>query len=85
MKVGERIPLKGVDVQLLTAAGDRIKSPLPGANKPNPLCATEPAAIDDSSENARSLGTLFTSETSVYRFWAISLRRKNSNWLVQIT
>jgi len=60
LKVSERIPLKGVDVQVLTAAGEHLTASLPRANQANPLCATEPAATDDSSENARSLGTLFT-------------------------
>jgi beta-lactamase superfamily II metal-dependent hydrolase len=58
IKAGDRIPLNGVDVQVLTAAG--VTAHLPGANQPNPLCATEPAAAEDSSENARSIGTLFT-------------------------
>ncbi len=60
VKPGDRIPLKGVNVKVLTAAGDRVSGPLPGANQPNPLCATEPEAPADATENARSLGTLFT-------------------------
>ena len=59
-KPGDRIPLKGVDVQVLTAAGERIQNPLPGAGQPNPSCAAEAEAPADASENARSLGTLLT-------------------------
>ncbi len=58
MKPGDRLPFKGIQVQVLTAAGEHISSPLPGANQPNPLCASEPEARTDNSENARSLGIL---------------------------
>jgi competence protein ComEC len=60
MKPGGRIPFKGMSVQFLTAAGDEITSPLPGAGQPNPYCASEPAAVTDPGENARSLGMLIT-------------------------
>jgi competence protein ComEC len=59
-KSGDSIPLKGVDVKVLTSAGNHLSAPLPGANQSNPLCATEPEAPADATENARSLGTLFT-------------------------
>jgi competence protein ComEC len=59
-KPGDKIPLKGMDVQVLTAAGEQITSPLPGAGQPNPLCASEPPAPADVTENARSLGILMT-------------------------
>jgi competence protein ComEC len=60
MKPGGRIPFKGMSVQFLTAAGDEITAPLPGAGQPNPYCASEPAAVTDTGENARSLGMLIT-------------------------
>ncbi len=60
MKPGGRIPFKGMSVQFLTAAGDEITSPLPGAGQPNPYCASEPQAATDPTENARSLGMLIT-------------------------
>ncbi len=60
VKAGDQIPLKGASVQVLTAAGEHISAPLPGAGQPNPLCASEPEAPVDPTENARSVGTLIT-------------------------
>jgi beta-lactamase superfamily II metal-dependent hydrolase len=60
VKPGDQIPMKDISVQVLTAAGEHIGAPLAGAGQPNPLCASEPEAGVDSTENARSLGTLIT-------------------------
>ena len=60
VKPGDHIPVKGIDVTVLTADGEHIASPLKGAGQPNPLCAGEPEAPVDTTENARSLGTLIT-------------------------
>ncbi len=62
VKPGDTIPLKGVTVQVLTAAGERLQSPLAGAGQPNAFCAASPKREDDPSENARSLGILVTFE-----------------------
>ena len=61
-KAGERLPFKGMSVQFLAAAGEAIHSPLPGAGKPNPACASEPEAPVDPTENAQSVGMLITYE-----------------------
>ena len=47
-------------MKVLSAAGDHITSPLPGAGEANSYCATEPAAAVDNTENARSVGVLIT-------------------------
>lgn len=60
LKPGDRLPFNAITVQALTAAGEHIGAPLPGANQPNPVCASEPEAAVDASENARSLGVLVT-------------------------
>jgi competence protein ComEC len=60
VKPGDRIPIQGIDVLVLTAAGEHITVPLPGAGQPNPLCAAEPEAPADPTENSRSLGILVT-------------------------
>jgi len=60
VKPGDKIPVKGLDVTVLSAAGDLIRSPLPGAGQPNPACATAEKKEVDTSENARSLGTLIS-------------------------
>jgi competence protein ComEC len=38
-KPGDRIPLGGVDVRVVAAAGEIVKTPVPGGGKPNPYCA----------------------------------------------
>ena len=60
LKPGDRVPVKGIDVLVLTGAGERIQNALPGAGQPNPACADEPKPEMDKTENARSLGTLLT-------------------------
>lgn len=58
VKPGDTIPIKGLDVTVLSSNGDLIQSPLPGAGQPNPACNgfAQPAA--DKTENARSVGIL---------------------------
>jgi competence protein ComEC len=60
VKPGWGLPIKGFEVKVLTAAGDHITSPLPGAGEANSYCKSEPAAAPDSTENARSVGVLIT-------------------------
>lgn len=60
VKPGWGLPIKGIEVRILTAAGDHITSPLPGAGTANPYCAKEPSAPVDETENARSVGVLVT-------------------------
>jgi competence protein ComEC len=55
---GIGLPLKGLEVHLLTGAGDLIDSPLPGAGTANSYCNSEPAPEEDPTENARSLGSI---------------------------
>lgn len=57
---GEKIPIREIDVEVLTAAGDEISAPLPGAGAQNPECASTKLRETDPSENARSVGTLIT-------------------------
>ena len=59
-KPGDVIPVKGLHVDVLTSAGDRIQTALPGAGQPNPLCSSTEKKDDDPSENARSLGMLIS-------------------------
>jgi beta-lactamase superfamily II metal-dependent hydrolase len=60
VKPGDHIPIEGLDVLVLTGAGDHIQKALPGAGQPNPACADQPKPPTDTTENARSLGTLIT-------------------------
>ena len=60
LKPGEGLPMRGITVEALSAAGELITSPLPGAGAANPSCGSEPEAPVDVTENARSLGVLIT-------------------------
>ncbi len=59
-KPGDRIPIAGLDWRIVTSAGEAIKAPLPGAGKPNPLCATHKPQDVDPTENAQSVGSVIT-------------------------
>jgi competence protein ComEC len=54
-KAGDRIPMAGLDVRVLTSAGKTIQTPLPGAGKPNPYCA-EFKSGDNNAEDPQSVG-----------------------------
>jgi competence protein ComEC len=56
----EGLPLQGIQFQVLTAAGERITDPLPGAGEANPYCGSDVEAKPDASENAQSVGVLIT-------------------------
>jgi hypothetical protein len=56
VKPGDRIPLKDVDVEVVTARGEAIQKPLDGVGAQNPACEDVKPLADDPSENARSVG-----------------------------
>jgi competence protein ComEC len=60
VKPGWTLPIKGIDVRVLSSAGEVISTPLPGAGETNKYCSSEPAASEDKTENARSVGVLIT-------------------------
>ena len=60
VKPGDTIPIKGLNVRVLTANGDQIAAPLEGAGQPNEFCAGFKPRDVDKTENARSLGTLIS-------------------------
>src|ERR1035438_615687 len=53
---GDRIPIEGIDVEVVTASGKAIGKPLPGGGQPNPLCASYRPIVPDSGENSYSIG-----------------------------
>ena len=57
VKPGDKLPLKGVDITVLVASGDKCASTFAGSGA-NPLCGQEARKSDDPSENARSVGIL---------------------------
>jgi competence protein ComEC len=59
-KPGDRIPIAGLDWRVVTSAGQAIKTPLPGAGRPNPHCAAYQPQDPDPTENAQSVGSVVT-------------------------
>ena len=55
---GDRLPIQGMDVTVISADGKVIQSPLAGAGEPNPFCGQSEVRPPDQTENARSLGVL---------------------------
>ena len=65
-KPGDNIPIAGLDWRVVSAAGQVIKTSLPGlpglpgAGKPNPYCASFKPQDVDMTENAQSVGSVIT-------------------------
>ncbi len=59
---GDRIPLKGVQVDVIAAGGQLITKPIEGGGIANPACASAPQApeIPEDLEDNMSIGLLFT-------------------------
>ena len=62
VKPGDRIPIEGVDVLVVAAAGEFIEKPVEGGGIPNPACAStqQEAEIPQDLEDNMSIGLLFT-------------------------
>ena len=57
-KPGDRMPIEGLDVTVISADGKVIQKPLTGAGQPNAFCKQSEIRPPDQTENARSLGVL---------------------------
>ena len=55
-KPGDRLPLLGLDVRVMSADGATTSTPIDGAGQPNAACAAYEARPFASRENPRSLG-----------------------------
>ena len=84
LKPGDKIPLKGVDVEVVTSAGQLLSKPLKGAGAANPFCATHPqaAAIERDVEDDQSIGLLFSSASSACWIWRTWRRTSVMSWCV---
>jgi beta-lactamase superfamily II metal-dependent hydrolase len=65
VKPGDKIPIEGLDVRVVTSDGKNLAAPLKGAGAPNQHCAGVvrkqwPRGNEDVSENAMSIGLLYT-------------------------
>jgi beta-lactamase superfamily II metal-dependent hydrolase len=56
-KPGDRVAMAGLDVRIVTSAGQVIDRALPGAGARNPYCAASKPQAPDATENAQSVGT----------------------------
>jgi competence protein ComEC len=59
VKPGDKIPLKGLDVTVVSANGEVIAKPINGGG-PNDLCKDAQNKPEDKTENSRSVGFLLT-------------------------
>ncbi len=67
LKAGDRIPLEGVDVEVIMAAGQAITKPLPGGGTPNAACADfHPHPPEPDPDNDQSVG--FVLQFGKFRF-----------------
>ncbi len=59
VQAGDRIPLEGVQVDVVTSAGQVLKTPLPGGGIANPYCGGD-SPKRSRGENPASVGLVFT-------------------------
>jgi competence protein ComEC len=59
VKAGDKIPIAGLDVHVVTSAGETIKSPLSGGGAANPYCANFKPG-ENNAEDPQSVGTHIT-------------------------
>ncbi|HEX4165708.1 MAG TPA: MBL fold metallo-hydrolase [Bryobacteraceae bacterium] len=59
-KPGEQLPIKGLEVQVVSADGKVLASPLAGAGQQNSFCSDVKPKETDPSENARSVGVVLS-------------------------
>jgi competence protein ComEC len=57
-KPGDRLPIEGLDVTVISADGKLIQTPLSDGGQPNAFCKQSEIRPPDQTENARSLGVL---------------------------
>ena len=61
VKPGDKLPIAGIDWRIVTAGGKSLKTPLPGAGRPNPFCAEfKPRENLRDPENGQSVGSVIT-------------------------
>jgi competence protein ComEC len=56
VKAGDKVSMAGLDVRVVTSAGETIKASSPGAGTPNPYCASFKQG-DSNAEDPQSVGT----------------------------
>jgi len=56
--VGDRLPLKGVEADVVSSGGTVLSKPI-GSGEANPACVNVEDHVEDGTENYRSIGVLF--------------------------
>ena len=59
-KVGDKLPMKGIDVFVVSGKNKTLSEPLAGGGETNPACTTFKKKTNDFTENGRSLGFKLT-------------------------
>jgi competence protein ComEC len=59
VKPGDTIPFGGVEVRVLTSAGESIRTAVSGTGVPNPYCADFKPGSQANTENTQSIGLLY--------------------------
>ncbi|HEY4361942.1 MAG TPA: MBL fold metallo-hydrolase [Bryobacteraceae bacterium] len=60
VKPGDKIPLAGVEITAVSAAGQVLAKAINGGGKPNEYCKDVPQKPEDKTENGQSVGFLLT-------------------------
>jgi competence protein ComEC len=60
VKPGDKLPVRGIDAEIVSADGNVIGDSLPDAGQENPSCKGAESYPPDQTENKRSVGTMFT-------------------------
>ena len=60
VKPGDILPIKDLHVEVVSADGNVLTSPLAGAGAANPACASSPLKDAENTENDRSVGMILT-------------------------
>lgn len=60
VKPGDRVPIKGLSVEIVSADGNVLGKALPGAGQPNQYCASTQPKPEDHTENAHSTGSVIS-------------------------
>jgi competence protein ComEC len=58
VKVGDKVPIAGLDWLIVASDAKLLDKPLPGAGQPNPACATFPRQVETNFEDSHSVGSL---------------------------
>jgi beta-lactamase superfamily II metal-dependent hydrolase len=58
VKVGDKVPIAGLDIQVVSAQGNVLTKPVAGRAAANPLCQSYTPREVDKTENVRSVGMI---------------------------